>query len=114
MLGLVNIGPAFEQLGRQPYRQLRRQRLTPLPAIRSLYSNRRSPRYPLRIIPQKDVDRILRLADLPLQVWNLCICRIEHLSRLKHVKTCPHAVGEAQFGELDGILLGLHRFFCDL
>ncbi len=67
-----------------------------------------------RILSQEDVDRVLGLADLPLQIRDLRIRRIEHLPGLEHVERRAHAVLEAQFGELDRILLGLHRVFCDL
>src|SRR5216684_423512 len=104
MFGQVDVGSTFEQIRSQPGGQLRWKSLAPLQTIRGRCSERRSARYALRIISQKDVDRVFRLPDLPLQVRNLSICGIEHLSRLKHVKPCAHTVGEAQLGKLDGIL----------
>ena len=114
MFGQVDVGSAFEQFRGQPRGQLRRQGLIPLPTIRGLDTEGSSTRDPLRIISQKNVDRIFGLPDLALQVRNLGICSIKHLSRLKHVKPCADTVGKAQFGKLDGILLSLHRLFCDL
>src|SRR6266481_4237500 len=101
MFGLADVRSAFEQFRGQPCRHLRGQSLSPLPTIRGLDAKGRSTSYALRVISQEDVDRVLGLPDLALQVRDLGVCGIEHLSRLKHVKPCADTVSEAQFGELD-------------
>jgi hypothetical protein len=68
----------------------------------------------VRILSQQDVDRVLRLADLPFEIGDLRICHIEHLPGLKHIKRRRHTVLEAQLGKLHRIVLGAHCCCCDL
>ncbi len=61
----------------------------------------------MRVIAQKNTDRIFRLANLPFQIGNLCVGRIEYLLRLQHIELRGDAMFHSQFGKLDGVLLCL-------
>ncbi len=66
-----------------------------------MFHQRASAWHALRIIAKENADGIFFLRDLPLQVGNLGICRIEDLLGLKHVKLCSHAVIDTELGQLD-------------
>src|SRR5579859_299980 len=110
LLRFANVGPAFEQLRGQAGRQLRRESLAPCPAPGGFDAQGHSPGDIFRILSQKDIDRVLGLADLPLEVRDLCIRNVENLSRLKNVERRRDAVLKAELCQLDGVFLGSHGF----
>ncbi len=71
-------------------------------------------RHTLRIIAKQDADGVFLLSDLPFQIRNGGIRRIEYLLCLEHIEFCGHTVAQPQIGELDRIYLCLHRIARDL
>src|SRR5579863_10177528 len=110
LLRFANVRPAFEQLRGQAGRQLRRESLAPCPALGGFDAQGHSPGDIVRILSQEDIDRVLGLADLPLEVRDLCIRNVENLPRLKNVERRRDAMLKAELCELDGVLLGPHGF----
>src|SRR5580698_11361254 len=110
LLRFANVGPAFEQFRGQSGRQLRRESLAPRPALGGFDAQGHSPGNIVWILSQEDIDRVLSLADLPLEVWDLCIRNVENLPRLKHIKRRRDAMLKAQLGQLDRVFLGSHGF----
>ena len=71
-------------------------------------------RHTLRVIAKQDADRVFLLSDLPFQIRNGGIRRIQYLLCLEHIEFCGHTVAPAADGELDRIYLCLHRIARDL
>ena len=79
-----------------------------------MLDQRPSARHAFRILSHENTDCILRLPDLPLEVGDLSVGRVEHLLRLKHIELRSYSVVESQLGQLDRLFLGFDRVFGDL
>ena len=105
LLGLANIGPALDERRRQARRHFGRKRLL---------HQRASAWHGLRVIAKENADGIFFLRDLPLQVGDLSVRRIEDLLSLQNIKLGGHAVLDAKIGELHRVFLRLDRLAGDL
>ena len=81
---------------------------------KQLLHQRPSARHGLRIVAEENADGIFFLRDLPLQVGDLSVRRIENLLSLQNVELGGHAVLDAKIGELHRIFLRLDGVARDL
>src|SRR6202012_3196788 len=104
LFGLANIRPAFEERGRHARRHFGRKRLL---------NERQSAWHVLRVVAKENADGIFFLRDLPLEVRDSCIGRIENLLSLQDVELCCDAMLHAKIRELHRVYLRIDSFFCD-